>query len=163
MKKGVWIAIFCLALLGVLCVAFFGTYPVGIVPTTYISSVEILDANEDPIPEDEKTQIKSFQIEFSAAYQDSQGVSYMPYVFNTKILPEDSTLKAVTYYCSENAYVTIPNSKNGALLIKGMDIAQTDLPLLTIYLYCKADDGGKAGVQDQIRLTIKYGDPIIWG
>jgi hypothetical protein len=155
MKKSVLITILCLALLSVMFVAFFGVSPAGIVPTVYIESVEIKDMDGHPIDKHTASGEKTMTIPFRAT-AETDGKKSMPYFLTAEVLPEDATLKAIRYYCPENDFVAVANPKNGALLISEMNLALTSSPYYICDITLSADDGGKAGIEDHLKLVIDY-------
>ncbi|MCI2069424.1 MAG: hypothetical protein LKJ88_07675 [Bacilli bacterium] len=155
MKKSVVISIICLALLSIIFVAFFGVTPAGIIPTVYIQSVEIKDMSGNKITKLTAEGEKTITVKFQPTLE-VESVKYMQYFFTTKIMPEDATLSAIRYYCAENDFVKVENPKNGALLIKQMNLATSSSPYYICNITCAADDGGLAGIEDNLKLVIDY-------
>jgi hypothetical protein len=178
MKKGISILVAAVAIISVVIVAFLGTNPVGIVVFTYINSIEILDTNSNSIPWNDFGQ-RVLSLDFQADITDTtKGIAYMYYVFDTKINPEIVTKRSFVYYCAEDAYVTF--SANGSVdenssssvssSSSGPEIQSNHSGQMLIYrslldkaendhyidIYCRADDNGKAGVEDTIGLLIHF-------
>jgi|GEM_PF-2020642 len=180
MKKSISVLVAAVAIIAIVIVAFLGTNPVGIVVFTYINSIEILDTNSNSIPWNDFGQ-RVLTLNFQADITDTtKGIAYMYYVFDTKINPEIVTKRSFIYYCAEDAYVTFSNNgvssqtasssvssnssgsamqsnHSGQMLIYRSlsDTAQNDH---YIDIYCKADDNGKAGVEDTIGLLIHFSE-----
>lgn len=174
MKKAISILVVAVALIAVVIVAFLGTNPVGIVVFTYIDSIEILDNNSNSIPWNDFGQ-RVLSLNFEADITDSgKGIAYMYYVFDTKINPEIVTYRSFVYYCAQDVYVTfntndvtettsyldsseqqVQSNHSGQMLISRSldDKAQIDH---YIDIYCRADDNGRAGVEDSIGLLIHF-------
>jgi hypothetical protein len=150
------IAIVCIALLSVIFVAFFGVTPAGIIPTVYIQSVEIKDMEGHAITKRTTEGEKTSTVAFVPTVTNEEGIKYMQYFFTAEVLPEDATLKSIRYYCPENDYVTVVNAKNGAFLIKQMNVALTATPYYICEITLTADDGGAAGIEDHLKLVVDY-------
>ncbi len=160
MKKSVLIIIACLCILSIVFIAFFGVAPAGIIPTIYIDSVSILDSTGQEIEAEEgKDKKMTIEYETNIIRDDTE---YMQYFFSTRVLPSDCTQSLFDYSCPENQYVKVENSRNGALIIKKMKLESNTIPFFTTKITLKASDGGKAGIEDNLILTIKYDDMIIW-
>jgi hypothetical protein len=161
MKKNVLIVIVCIALLSVIFIGFFGVAPVGIVPTTYIESLNILDKDGQKITtadsNGEKTMVLPYETNIT-----KNDTEYMQYFFSTEVNPSDCTLRLFDYSVPENNYVHVQNSRSGGILIKKMELKTDTIPFFTTEVTVKASDGGKAGVEDKVLLTVKYGDMIVW-
>jgi hypothetical protein len=160
MKKGVVILVACITFFAIVFVALFGVAPSNIIPTVYIESVEILDMERNKINGNPRQLLLNFNPDV-----EKDGVKYMQYFLNADILPLDSTLRKVYYSAPEGSteYVQITNHSNGALLIKECNDYPLDAPYANISITLSADDGGQAGVKDEIFLTVKYAEPIIFG
>jgi hypothetical protein len=176
MKKIVGILISAIAILSVVMVAFVGTQAVGIEPIIYISSVQILDMDSHAIDPKNKT----LEVSFQADAVDGAGDSYMFYVFNASILPENSTLRSVLYYCPSDPYFSFASaskenapsssgdsatsstpkesqtSRSGQFLIKKMARKDPNKPAYhVLQIHLKADDNGTAP-EDSIYFVVKY-------
>lgn len=164
MKKTVAFFIAGITILVIMAVAFFGTMPVGITPTVYISSVEILDMKMNSITEKDSQDRKvlHFDFDWKGASQDSSGKKYMTYIFNTTILPENVTKRRFTYSCADNNYVKAVQASAGVFLIQEMSYGFGESPYYICDIKCQAADGGPGQVEDNLTLIVKYGDAIVY-
>jgi hypothetical protein len=181
MKKVISILVSAIALLAIVMVAFLGTKPVGIVTTVYINSVQILDSESHPVEwrDDQGIAVRRLDVTFKAdAYDSKSNTEYMYYVFDTEILPANATHRSFLYYGAKDAYVSFVDSpikaektsisssktsssetssqsnKTGKVVIKRVQGDNHTEHLFTIY--CKADDGGPAGVEDSIDFLVVF-------
>jgi hypothetical protein len=182
MKKTISVLVAAIALLAIALVAFLGTKPVGIVTTVYIQSVAILDSESHPIEwrDDGGIAIRRLDVAFKAdAYDSESNTEYMYYVFDTEILPSNATRRSFLYYGANDAYVSFVDSgiktpdtsstssapassapsssqsnNNGKVVIRRVKGDTHTEHLVTIY--CKADDGGPAGVEDSIDFLVTF-------
>jgi hypothetical protein len=164
MKKTVLIFIAAISILAVMAVSFFGTMPIGINPTVYIDSVEILDMNLNPIEDksEEGDKILRLDFDWDGAQKDSQGVLYMTYIFNTTVLPDNCTKRRFSYSCPENNYVKSINSSAGIFSIREMRYGFGESPYFICDIKCQAADGGPGQVEDNLKLIVKYGEGIVF-
>jgi hypothetical protein len=171
MKKGVALLVAVVALLSIALVAFLGTNPVGIEPIIHITSVEIMDMNDDAIPWDEYGN-RSLNLTFAPSLSDPDGTEYMYYIFSTQVLPNNATdTRAFLYYCAQDSYVSFPqnkttqttstgtvggsqSSKTGQIVIQ--KAPGDSVKIHSLDIYCRANDGGPAGIEDTISLTITF-------
>jgi|LAHS01.1.fsa_nt_gb hypothetical protein len=178
MKKTISVLVSAVALLAIAMVAFLGTKPVGIVTTVYINSVQILDDESHPIEwrDDHGIAVRRLDVTFKAdAYDAQSDTEYMYYVFDTEILPTNATHRSFLYYGANDAYVSFVDSNikkgpsssssstsagesqannTGKVVIKRVKGDSHSDHLVTIY--CKADDGGPAGIEDSIDFLILF-------
>lgn len=178
MKKTIGVLVGAIALLAIAMVAFLGTKPVGIVTTVYINSVQILDSESHPIEwrDDQGVAVRRLDVTFKAdAYDEGSNTEYMYYVFDTEILPANATRRSFLYYGATDAYVSFVDLGNkkessssplgssegksqsnntGKVVIKRQRGDSHEEHFVTVY--CKADDGGPAGIEDSIDFLIHF-------
>jgi hypothetical protein len=172
MKKGIYILVAVVAVLAIAMVAFLGTKPVGIILTTYISQIEIMDRDGNSVPYNQRGN-RVLEIDFQVDAKDqAKGIEYMYYPFDTSIKPEIVTSRSFVYYCAQDSYVSFGEISNnapaessaatnnnqsnstGRMLIRREVTDPNTIHYVDIF--CKADDGGKAGVEDQIGVLIHF-------
>ena len=155
MKKSVILIISCLCLVSIVFVAFFGVKSLNVEPVRYIESVEIVDINmgnigggKDP---ETPTKRRTLNLEFIPDGVDENGEEIMSYYFNTIIIPEDTTSRAVLYSTLDNPYIEVTNPR-GAIIIREKE----NLRPFSTQIKCSANDGSPRNPKDDIYLRIDY-------
>lgn len=155
MKKSTILVIGLISLLAIVFVGFFGVVAKGIQPTVYIESVEIRDSKANPYTNFDKDQ-KILTLKYKPNVYDTDGVTpAMSYYFTTYVLPENATKSsAYIYSCTSNKYISFIDAYSGQLLIR--DLPDKTVPYQIITVTCEANDGGPAGIEDTLRITVDY-------
>lgn len=158
MKKITTTIVAAVTVLLVVLVAFFGTKPQGIIEVVYITSVTITPSDNSQYKEDGDPRSMLLVYDVNKEIEGSDGNKYMPYIFNTKVLPEDATNRSFVYYIDENStvYMDFP-SENETARYKGIFFVKRnfDKKFGSVDVHCRATDGGQAK-DDTLRVIIDY-------
>lgn len=131
---------------------------------------------------------RQLTISFASDVTDTTtNTEYMYYVFDTKIAPSNATRRSFLYYAATDSYVSfvenpikkddepVSSSSNSASTNSSSSSAATGQSNATgkmvirrqkddthqehfITIFCKADDGGPAGIEDKLDVLIKFPD-----
>jgi hypothetical protein len=163
MKKGVLLIISCLIIAMTMLIAFFGVLPENVVPNVPITSVSISAMDGTSINVNSKTGVKQQKMEFVAtgtyALEDETTTNSMEYIYNTALLPDNSTKRDYLYSVDLNdSFVKLTNAKAGAFIFLEPDYVKEgqDEIYHIVEISCKANDGGPGNVSDKVLLVLHY-------
>lgn len=146
MKKSVSLIVFAVSLLAIVFVAIFGTKPQGIVPKIYMESIQIKPSDNSQYDEEQNKMVLVYDEEQEVYYD---GNYYMPYIFNTIVLPENATDRSFVYYFDDSykLYLDFPVDNEGAKF-RGAFMVRKNVhkKFQAAKINCKPLDGGKAPV-----------------
>ena len=165
MKKGVAILVSAVCLLAVVFVAIFGTRPQGIVPVVYISSLTI-KPSDDSRYWTNKSGKHQCVITYNPDIEVLDGSEYyMPYLFTTEVLPDNTTNRSFIYTLASDYsnFIVFASGENaarqGAFLIK----KKTNIEKRSVSISVHPEDGG-SGSGDTLLIVLDYSrvyvDPI---
>ncbi len=160
MKKGVSILVAAICLIAVAFVTIFGTRPQGIVPVVYISSLTIKPSDNSKYWTNSSGMHQCY-IEYDPNKEIYDGEAYyMPYIFVTEILPQNTTNRSFIYTISEQAkdYMRLSDgdkaASQGAFLLKRHNDRMKDDPMI-VTVNVTPQDGG-SGKGDTLYVVIDY-------
>lgn len=163
MKKGVILLISCVVIAMTMLIAFFGVLPENITPNVPIASLSISAMDGSSININSKTGAKQQKIDFASTsvYLAEDGTEYnsMEYIYNTAILPENSSKRDYLYVVDLNdAFVKLTNAKAGAFVFLEPNYEREgeDEIYHIITISVKANDGGPGQVGDSVLLILHY-------
>ena len=161
MKKTLSILVSAICLVAVIFVAVFGTKPQGIVPRVYIESLRIEPMDMSAYHDDESGHY--CVIAYDPALEIQYGEDYyMPYVFTTRILPDNATDRSFNYVVSSDYrdWIDFPPdnpdaSRRGAFLIRRNTSKKVKMARVNV----RPLDGGN-GSGDELRIVLDYSSVV---